>query len=156
MGRPKQTQSRLAAQLKLSTAMVSKLVARGMPLDLDGAVEWRKTHLQPVMRKGVRTPGGAGDARLADVRLARERTQHRIAELRLGEIEGRLLDKGVHDRAMRLVATAVIDNLATLENRMAPRLEPHQRKALSDEVRAYRERCAAIRGLQVDVAKAPG
>lgn len=48
-------QNELASLLDLSTASISKLVARGMPTDTVGAASaWRRQNLQPSMIKGGR------------------------------------------------------------------------------------------------------
>lgn len=51
MGRRKRTQADLALRLGLSQAMVSRLVARGMPLDIPKAQEWRRSNLDQSFTK---------------------------------------------------------------------------------------------------------
>lgn len=55
----------LASALGISPAMVSKLVARGMPADtIERAQRWRKRHLEPGRIKGNRFDPAAAKARL--------------------------------------------------------------------------------------------
>ena len=54
------TQAELARRLGISTPMVCRLVARGMPLDEDGARAWRKTHMQPFRGKHDRIDRNPG------------------------------------------------------------------------------------------------
>ena len=50
----------LGRRLGISTAMVSRLHRRGMPLDEVGAIEWRRQNLSPFHTKGRRIDGNTG------------------------------------------------------------------------------------------------
>ncbi|AEJ01852.1 hypothetical protein Nit79A3_2061 [Nitrosomonas sp. Is79A3] len=50
----------LAAGLGISTQMTNRLIKQGMPRDLDKAIAWRKSHLQPFRTKSTRIGGNSG------------------------------------------------------------------------------------------------
>jgi hypothetical protein len=58
------TQKSLAAALGISEAAVSKYVRQGMPLDVEGATAWRRSHVNPYIRSTPRpaAPAARDDA----------------------------------------------------------------------------------------------
>lgn len=50
----------LAAGLGISTQITNRLIKQGMPRDLDKAIAWRKSHLQPFRTKSTRIGGNSG------------------------------------------------------------------------------------------------
>ena len=50
----------LAAGLAISPQMTNRLIKKGMPRDLDLAIAWRKSNLQPFHTKSTRIGGNSG------------------------------------------------------------------------------------------------
>ncbi|WP_394808291.1 hypothetical protein [Nitrosomonas sp.] len=50
----------LAAALDISTQMTNRLIKQGMPRDLDQAIAWRKSNLEPFRTKSTRIGGNSG------------------------------------------------------------------------------------------------
>ena len=71
-------QSQLARELGISRARVCQLVAEGMPLDLAGAVAWRRRNLFPSWTAAE--PIDRVEARAASAELKRERAKLARAE----------------------------------------------------------------------------
>lgn len=68
----------LGRRLGISTAMVSRLHRRGMPLSEAGAIEWRRRNLSPFHTKGHRIDGNTG---LRRGQAPRPRSQAELLEL---------------------------------------------------------------------------
>jgi hypothetical protein len=94
------TQAELARRLGLSRTMVSRLVARGMPLDEAGAREWRQQHLSPMHTKAMRVdgnPGGGAATRRRDRRTLQELIElaEGVAQLMMDTDRPHLFDEGL-------------------------------------------------------------
>jgi phage terminase Nu1 subunit (DNA packaging protein) len=150
----KPTQSKIAAALDVSKQMVSKWVRQGMPVySVDAAAAWRQQHIGPSRRSAlsVRRPASptaaaaSPDPRIAKARLDRDEAQATIARLQADELQGKLMRTDVHDRAMRLVASATVQLFASIPDRVAVQFGATHaermaiRKCLVDELRALRE-----------------
>jgi hypothetical protein len=89
-------------------------------------------------------PGASFDPRIAKARLEREEAQATIARLQAAELDGKLMSVDLHNRAMRLVASATVQSFATIPDRVAARFgSSHEervaiRKCLADELHALR------------------
>jgi hypothetical protein len=102
-------------------------------------------------RRAPRKPKPNGNGEIHDDwRDRRDEAQAKLAMLELQEREGMLLRKDLHERSMRLVATAVIAQFSSFPDRVAAEFgaNDEQRRAirakLLDELNALRANLARV------------
>lgn len=125
----------VARHLNADHSLVARWVRRGMPLTcLDDALAWHaasiRTRNRPASRAADPPPAPAADAPVSSTaamtrdllaaRLLREQSDARTAQLRLAEVEGRLIDRDAVGRALAGHITGARDALLNLGARLAP------------------------------------
>jgi phage terminase Nu1 subunit (DNA packaging protein) len=131
------TQAAIAAALGISTARISQLKARGMPVySVDAAAAWKAQHVAPM--PGGEAPaapaarGAAGqlagddpppgDGGYWESRARREKAEAAIAEFKQAELEAALIRVDVVRAAVAGKLSALRDALLQMPARLAPQL----------------------------------
>lgn len=143
------SQAKLARELGLSGAMVSKLKARGMPIDsIEAAQAWRKSNLDPSLKKEVRRPDPDDveddlvvneSSSYTKARTVTERFRAKSAELAYRKAVGEVIEKVRLEAALANILVVARRALQKMPDVLAARLaaEPDSRKAramLSDAI----------------------
>ena len=140
------TQAALAAELGISTGMVSRLAKQGMPIhDAAAARAWRAQHVRPraKLQTDEGTPASAGQ-RYAEARACREESEAALAALRLAEERGQLVRAADIERALARVFASCRDALLAIPHRLAPVVAAEQSQTacfdhIDKEIRAALE-----------------
>ena len=134
-GRTKGTQAQLARLLKISQPAVSALVNTGVitltpdrKVWLEDAVRDYHTKTNVAQRRELEVKAGKSEqfavpsAGYHEARARREIAEATLAELKLKEAEGKLIDAVAAKKAFMDVGVAVRDRLLALPQRLAPLL----------------------------------
>ena len=131
------TQAAIAAALGISTARISQLKARGMPVfSVDAAAAWKAQHVAPMpsgeapaapaARGAAGQPAGddppPGDGGYWESRARREKAEAAIAEFKQAELEAALIRVDVVRAAVAGTLSALRDALLQMPARLAPQL----------------------------------
>jgi len=146
------TQAELARRLNVSRPSVCKAVKAGRIIpDEDGLFDPVEAELQWLANSRPKAPAGTGKAGAhggyAQARARKEHALARMAELRLEQATGRLLDRGAMEFVLNDHAATLRGLLENLPDRLAP-----QFLALRDHASIVRLLNEALFQLQHDLA----
>ena len=129
-------QTDLAEALGITQPMVSRLLKRGMPEDVDGARSWRAQHLNIAQRKrtslstqsdvsppvnGLQHQPAPAESQDA-ARTRREVADADLAELKVAELRGDLIRRQDMERTVGALAAGLRESVLQIKARLAPLL----------------------------------
>ena len=140
MPRRKYLRADLARDLGVDKAVITRLAKRGMPTNsLERAREWRAANLDPAKVKPGPQPATDAPDRgvLAAARQRRAIAAAALEELKLGEAEGRLIEKASVERTTLRIIASLMAQLEAIPSRVAPELahDDAQRRLIERRLR---------------------